>query len=470
MLTIRTALTRTQAALSLLRLKSVDAATSEGRSRQRYRRIAMSSASSLIAKLVSTATLLVSIPLTLDYLGRERFGLWAALSTVIGFLALTDLGVGNALVNAVSRAMGKDDRTTARQAVSSGFFILAIQGVLLVIAFATLHQFVDWSRIFNLRSNVAAAEVGAAMAVLVVLTALQLPFGLVQRIQEGLQRSYLSNMWQAAASCAGLGGLLMVVHFRLGLPWLVAAVAGAPVVAMLANSAFEYGSRSSWLRPSLRFLNSAVSAQLVRSGFTFLVLGFLTFAGIYSDNFVISRMLSASSVAEYAVVQRLSLVAHLFWAFIIPLWPAYSEAHSRGDHDWVRKTFDRVLTGSIIAGAILGAGLAAFGGHIIAFWVGAELRVEPGLLYGFACYVVLSGLIGSISVFLNSAALLTTQLYLLTAAALVSVSLKIVLCLYYGPAGVIWATVIAFGLCYVLPGLWLTRRFMTAAPLVHRIG
>ena len=202
-----------------------------------------------------------------------------------------------------------------------------------------------------------------------------------------------------------------------------------------------------------------MSSELIRSGFVFLALTFFTFWGIYSDNLVIARLLGASAVTEYAVVQRLSLVGHLFWALIIPLWPAYGEAIARGDYSWVQKTFERSLLVSFIIGLAVGIGLALFGSAIIRVWVGPEVHITPGLLYGFAFYIMLSGVIGGVSVVLNSGSFVRMQIWVLGPAALVSLGLKIMLCSRYGISGVIWATGIAYSLLYVLPGLWMIREF-----------
>src|SRR5438093_2214193 len=272
---------------SVVRLTPFDVSTPEGRSKERYRRVIMTALSSLGAKGVSMVTVLISVPLTLNYLGRERFGLWAALSTLIGFLALTDLGVGSALVNATARAMGRDDRGMAQRAVSSAFYVLLLQGLLLILAYSMLQSHVDWPGVFNVHTDTARVEIGNAIAILIAIMALQLPLATVQRVQEGFQEGFVNNFWQAAASCVGLAGLLIVVHFRLGLPWLVLAVAGAPILAALINSLVQFLVVRPWLRPSLRYFDRAVSSELIRSGFVFLALTFFTFWGIYSDNLVI---------------------------------------------------------------------------------------------------------------------------------------------------------------------------------------
>ena len=109
---------------SVLRFKPFDTSTDDGRSKERYRRVVLTAGSSFVSKGVTILTGLISVPLTVHYLGAERYGLWMTISSTIAFLTFADLGLGNGLLNAVSKANGLDDQADATTAVSSAFFML----------------------------------------------------------------------------------------------------------------------------------------------------------------------------------------------------------------------------------------------------------------------------------------------------------------------------------------------------------
>lgn len=114
--------------LSVVRLRAFDTSTERGRSHERYRRAGFTSVVAFSAKAVGVATVLVTVPLTFNYLGAQSYGLWLTLSSVTFLLGFTDLGIGNGVPNAISEAHGRDDRRLAREAVSSGFFMLCLVG------------------------------------------------------------------------------------------------------------------------------------------------------------------------------------------------------------------------------------------------------------------------------------------------------------------------------------------------------
>src|ERR1700722_3544893 len=123
----------------LFRLRPFDTSTVAGRSIERYRRVVLTTLSACLAKVIVALTLLVSVPLTLSYLGPDCFGLWMTVGSIIAILNFSVFGICNGMVNAVSEANGKDDRELARRYVSSAFFMLSGVSLLLLIIFAVVY-------------------------------------------------------------------------------------------------------------------------------------------------------------------------------------------------------------------------------------------------------------------------------------------------------------------------------------------
>src|SRR5262249_3053825 len=109
----------------VFRLRPYDTATPEGRSLERYRRLAVTAISSAAGRGVSVAVGFVTVPLTLGYLGSERYGMWVTISSVVALLMLADFGINNGLLNLVAEAHGRDNQEAARQYVSSAIVVLS---------------------------------------------------------------------------------------------------------------------------------------------------------------------------------------------------------------------------------------------------------------------------------------------------------------------------------------------------------
>jgi hypothetical protein len=76
-------------------------------------------------RLVQIGSSLTTVPLTLKYLGNERFGLWMTISSSC-HAAFDDLGVSNGVMNTVVTTFGRDDTPGIRQAISSEMAVLSV--------------------------------------------------------------------------------------------------------------------------------------------------------------------------------------------------------------------------------------------------------------------------------------------------------------------------------------------------------
>jgi O-antigen/teichoic acid export membrane protein len=250
--------------LSVARFRPFDHTTPEGRSKERYRRAFLTTAASGLSKAVSVSAGLISVPLTLKYLGTERYGLWMTISSVIAMLGFSDLGINNGLLNGISRAHGLDDRALAKQYVSSAFFLLTAIAITIGVLFAAAYRWIPWGSLFRVQSAQALAEAGPAVAIFIGCFLFNIPTGIVTRVQVGYQDGFSANLWSSLGSVLCLVSLLLVIHLRGSLPYLVLAMAGAPVLALLLNGAVLFSVQRPWLVPSWSCVTTAASKDLWR--------------------------------------------------------------------------------------------------------------------------------------------------------------------------------------------------------------
>ena len=156
------------------------------RGARRNRGAAITGGTAVLARAVQVSTSLITIPLTVHYLGNERFGLWMTISSVFAMANFADFGIGNGVLNTVADAFGKNDFDRIRAAISSGFAVLGAVGLLLLGLFASTFAWVSWADVFRVTSAQARAEAAPALMVFACCFALNIPLDLVQRAQLGL--------------------------------------------------------------------------------------------------------------------------------------------------------------------------------------------------------------------------------------------------------------------------------------------
>lgn len=414
-----------------------------------------------LSKAISIFVGLISVRLTLEYLGTDRYGLWMAISAVIAIFGFSDLGLNNGLLNGIAKAYGRGDRRMAQQYVSSAFFILVAVAVTLGAVFAIAYPWVPWDSLFRVRSAKAASEIGPAVSVFAACFLFNIPAGIVSRIQSGYQEGFVSNLWAALGSFLSLLALLVVIHSHGSLPLLVLAMAGAPTLALVLNSVVHFGVQRPWLIPSLRYVKFGTSKDLLHRGSLFFVLQLAGAIGFSSDNVVLARVIGPEAVAQYAVPWKLfSLVAMLSSFFVAPLWPAYGEALERQDHRWIRRTLFRSLMIAAGLSAILSAALVTFGNSILYFWVGARIHASPALLAGLGVWSVISAVSMAIAIFLNGLGLMRFQVIVACVGAPLNLGLSLYLTRRIGIPGVVYGSILSQLAVCLIPYYWYVRCYL----------
>ena len=435
-----------------IRLRSLNMLLPNDRARERHRRVAYTIAASILAGAISLGTTLITMRLTLSYLGTERFGLWMTISTLQAFLVLADLGVGNGLLNAVAEANGKSDTTMLRKYIDSGMLLLGLISGFILLLLACGYQVVPFGQFLNLHSPLALSEVKPAIAVFTVCFAIDLFLGLVQRVQLGLQLGFLIKLWQIAGSALGLAGVLAAMRLRAGLPVLVLALCGAPLIAKLLNGYLFFGRMRPDLRPTFKLASWSAMRQIGRPAFLFFVLQAAVGLAYQSDNLIISHVLTPEAVTQYSVPQRLfSLISLIIATLTWPLWPAYGDAVARGDGQWVKRTLFRSLIGVVGLAALMAGALVLLGPKLIHIWVGNKVHPSLVLLMGFACWAVVDAGGNAIAMFLNGTSVVKAQTIIACIFAVCVVVVKICILHRWGINAMPWATLI----CYI---------FLTALP------
>jgi O-antigen/teichoic acid export membrane protein len=411
----------------------------------RNRRAAVTGGTAVVARVVQVSTSLITIPLTIHYLGNERFGLWMTISSVLAMANFADFGIGNGVLNTVSDAFGKNDFERIRAAISSGFAVLGAVGLLLFALFASTFAWVSWADVFRVASAQARAEAAPALMVFAFCFALNIPLDLVQRAQLGLQQGFRMNLWQVCGSLAGLAGVVAGIRMHAGLPLLVAALAGAPVAATALNTFHFFVVSRPDLRPRRRFVSRDAISRIVTFGALFFVLQLVVAVAFSADNFIIARTLGAASVPEYSIPQRMfSLISLMVAMLVTPLWPAYGEAISRGDIPWVRRTLGRSLVLVFGFAAVASITTLLIAHRLLGWWIGPRFSPPFVLLLGLALWTIVECCGNTLAMFLNGASIMRFQIVVASIFGVACLGLKIYLTGRFGIVAVPWATLLTY--------------------------
>jgi O-antigen/teichoic acid export membrane protein len=421
---------------------------------ERARRVTLTVVVSVVSRAISILTMLISIPLTINYLGSERYGMWMTMTAILLSIRFADFGIGNGLIDAVAETNGRDDPGSAHVAISSATFMLLILALTLGVGFLVAYPFVAWHRIFNVSSPIAVAESGPSLLMLIISFLILLPLTVSEKVQAGYQEGFYAYLWLAISSVLSLVMTLLVIFFRGGLIWLVFAEMGPKLLLAVLNGVHLFAIKRPWLLPSWKAIQTSWVIQILHSGVYFFMIQVAGILIISSDNIIIAQELGPEAVTRYSVPMKMfNIVPTILFVAASASWPAYSEALIRGDLDWAKRTYHRSIWMTVSVGGVAALGLLTFGHWIILHWAGPKALPEFSLLASIALWAVLFPLSYVVTFFLSGAGALRFRTVCEVSACLISFPLKFMLIRVWGLPGVPMGTLIAMMSFSIIPSM-----------------
>ena len=411
--------------MNLRPLKSLLATRHPDRGLERYRRAGITASTSFLSKALTIVIGVVSVPLTVHYLGAERYGVWLTISSLLTWLALTDFGIaGNALVNVIAEANGRDDRQTAREYTASAFWALlavsATIGLLLALGFHAI----PWRTVFRVSSDVSNEELNFACGLTLCVFVVNLPLTMLNSIYGAYQDGFVSDAWSMASNVLALAGLIVVSRFRGGLPALIVLTFASRALVGILNAIYLFAFRYPWLRPAPAAVHWTHINRLFSLGGQYMVAQ-LASLGIYqSQPFMITQLLGPSQVVIFVVAYKIiALPVDLAYLATAPFVSACAEAKARGDWKWISGAYRNASLACIAVGIPITFGIA-FAAKILArLLAGPQAVPDWSVVVWLAAYTlvgsslmmagqVLSGLerVGTLAISLSLAAIGTIVL------------------------------------------------------------
>jgi O-antigen/teichoic acid export membrane protein len=387
----------------------------------------------------------LSVPLTIGYLGKERYGIWILLFSLLAWVRLADLGVSPGLRTAIASALGSGRPDLVRILLSTAFALLCAIAAVLGLVAALAWPWIDWVALFGVTTEEARAEVGPAIATSFGFFLLAFPLSITGVTYDALQEGKLQNYWGMAGNIAGLVALIVVTHTHGGLVLLVMAMSGTGLIVNILSNVWLFARYKPLFAPRLQAIQISSARRLMNSGGTFFLIQIVLLVVVQTDNLIVAKFAGSANVPSYSLTYTLFSYSYLPQTILYNyLWVAYADAIARRDIGWVVRTLKQNLSfsfGFTLAAVIP---LIFIARPFIQLWTRGHVVPPVGLVAWMAAWSMISAYCIPIGCLFAAAGHTKAQLVYSTLSAAVNIGLSVVLIKSWGLSGVIAGTVISY--------------------------
>jgi O-antigen/teichoic acid export membrane protein len=332
-----------------------------------------------------------SVPLYLHYWGKILYGEWVLLSSVLGYLSISDLSFGNAAQNEMTMRVARGDKEGALTVFQSVWLMITVASLTIMLISLTVIFLVPFEVWLHLKQMPHATAVGIVdLLILQVILAQQ------------------NGLMTAGFICDGnyalgimVGNILRLIEFSVGV--LVVATHGglwglalSVLLMRIVGYLIVYRvlrHRSPWLSFGIKHSRFAILKPLIGPALSFNALplgwalnlqGVVTVIGIYLGPVAV-LLFSTTRTLTRVIWQVLNAIANTVWVELSAAFGAHDLPLARKLH---RRACQVALWGALGMTLIL----MFAGGPLYRVWTHGKLSFDPGLFRLLLVVIICSSL------------------------------------------------------------------------------
>lgn len=378
-----------------------------------------------ILKIISLSTSLLIIPITINYLNNEIYGIWMTITSVLFWINTFDIGLGNGMRNYLTGAISRKDFNLGRRYISTTLALLTVIALTMAIITSVPMSILDFNQFFNTKvlSNEGLRN---ALIVAIGFTLLNFVVKNIGLIFVAMQKYAINDLLSVSGNVIALGIIYLLTKFTTGnlLYVVLAYTATHSLIFMLA--AIPLFIKHPELRPSFKYFDKGLTRQIIGKGLSYFVIQISSCLVIFgAANMFITQYCGPSAVTTYNIAYKyFNLLVIAYTIILAPMWNAYTDAYVKGDMKWIANNFNRTLKlwgVSVIGGIIMLLGCQIFY-HL---WIGDNVSVPFTVSLSTLIYVCFFNLNNCVTYLINGLNKLKVQI--VTSLAFTAIYVLVVL-------------------------------------------
>lgn len=391
-----------------------------------------------IIKCLSFLLSFISVPILIGSLDKTSYGIWLTLTSIVSWLSFCDVGLGHGVRNRIAEALARNDFDSVKYYVSSGYFVLLLISLTLILLTLLVGPLINWSAALG-ASQSMNRELTYLACFVISLFLLNLSLKLIDSIFYAFQRpalgavlSFLIQFFSVLSIyvMSKSGREFTLLHYGI-------ILSGIPNIVTIIFTCCAFRLKYRKFVPSIHFVVRKYCNDIVLKGSQFFLVQITAIALFQTNNFVIAQCVNPAAVTDFNIAYKYyGIVGVIFSILVAPLWSAATDAFHSKDYNWIfctLKSLEKLYIFAIISLLFM----FAISPFIYRFWLENMIVVNWEISILVLIYQVLSIRTGIYCAFLNGIGKIRLQFYFTFGEAILHIPLAILLGNILGVAGVL---------------------------------
>ena len=391
----------------------------------------------LIYKIGSMIISLLYVPLLINTLSTEYYGVWLTITTLIVWISLFDIGLGNGLRNNLAKSIASNKIEEAQIYISTSYFLIFVLVFFFIIIFSFLNFFLDWEILLNVSHN-SISNLKLIVSIVIYSFFIQFIFKLIDSILLAFQKPSISALIAFLGQLFSYLFVLFLVNY--GKPTFLNVtiiISTIPILILIIFSFYLFAIRFKEFKPKFKLIKMNYKNEILSTSLKFFFLQIITIVIFQTNNFIIAHNLGQLSVTQYNISFKLiGIISIIFTIILTPIWSAATDAYYKNDYNWFNKTIKK-LNFIWLATSILGFLIVFFSDYIYISWLGSKKGLDNNLQILFLIYFMINMRYGIYGYIINGIGKIYLQIVLTSIIAIVYIPTTLFFCSKLGLKGIV---------------------------------
>lgn len=408
---------------------------------------------SFLNKGVAIIISLLIVPITINYLNSEQYGIWLTLSSTVAWIAYFDIGLGHGFRNKFAEAKANGDPILARKYVSTTYAILGIIFGAILILVLIINPFLDWASLLKVSAPNDLLQ--KVVSILVFGVSISFVLNVATIMLSADQRPALASIITTIGQAVALLVIYILTLSTSGDMKLIAiALSWVPCLVVFICSIYLFRHQYAEYSPSRKFVDFSLVRDIVVLGGKFFVIQISMLVIFQMINIILSRVCGPESVTVYNVTYKYFSVSLMVFNIILaPFWSAFTDAYTRQDFNWMKQIRKKLITTWALV-VVVNLGLLLISPLFFKIWLKDSVTIPWSVSIAMCIYISILSYSTMYMTLLNGIGKVTVQMIIYVVCALVSVPLSFYLCGVYGIVGIL----IVFSAVYLIQSIFARRQ------------
>lgn len=354
-----------------------------------FQRIGKGISANLLGQIINVLNKIALVPFFISNWGTNSYGEWLILTSIVSYLALTDMGGTNYILNRLTQSFSLNEDNEFRKTLKTGIFIFFTLSILIIMLVLLVLEFVPMKPLLSI-TYTSNYIVNLVILILAFQVSISLLFGLIIGVYRSIGYYAKSIMFSNVVQVMQLVFIVIALVLKCGMV-TVALAQIIPLILVGIIACWNLNKRIPSLNLfSMKEIDLKEGKKFFTPSFNFFMIQMSQLFLTQGTILIVGKTLGPTAVVTYTLARTLiNIIRQVLGIVINSSKPEMTRLDIQNKDRELAEIFKKITQMTLTIGCIIGILLHFGGEEIYRLWLKDTSTFDQSLMDLLLVYIIL---------------------------------------------------------------------------------